>query len=122
MAVNTTYYGHVSAIINSGFSPYSNFVTTATLATVPVSAASTWTAVNITSLTVAWAEGLNPTDVTLYVVEISTLVGFNGGGDKSSSTYLTNAGFIDLKPDTTYYAQVNTQDLRDGVEKVRAAG
>ncbi|OVE78360.1 hypothetical protein BVX98_00455, partial [bacterium F11] len=107
LAVNTTYYGRVRADINSGVSPWSNpVVTTATLADIPDHAATTWTAVNVTSLTVTWTEGTNPPSVTWYVIEISTANNFTGGDDKSTETYGMNGNFTGLVPDTTYYAQV----------------
>ncbi|OVE77605.1 hypothetical protein BVX98_02240, partial [bacterium F11] len=107
LSVNTTYYGRVRADINSGVSPWSNpTITTATLADIPDHAATTWTAVNVTSLTVTWTEGTNPPSVTWYVIEISTANDFTGGDDKSTETYGLNGVFTGLIPDTTYYAQV----------------
>src|SRR6185295_14941727 len=69
LEVNTTYYGQVNSILNGGASAWTSYVTTATLASVPVSYSSTWTAVNISSLTVRWDKGTNPSDVTQYVVK-----------------------------------------------------
>jgi len=102
---NTTYYGQVNSIINGSSSPYSAYVTTATLAVIPTTAVSTWT-VNITSLTVSWQNGANPVDVTKYVVDLSTDSGFAPVATASSETYLLNGTFFTLVPDATYYAQV----------------
>ena len=96
----------VLAVVNGSTSSYSSYVTTATLADVPVTAASTWTAVNITSITVTWTRGNNPATVTLYTVQLSTVSNFVGGTTLSSTTTNVNANFTSLVPDTVYNAQV----------------
>ena len=77
--VNTTYYGHVRSTYFGVDSVWSANVTTATLANQPASAASTWTAVNYTSVTVQWADNGNPAG-TLYTIELSSAAGFPIGG------------------------------------------
>lgn len=83
-------------------------MTTATLANIPATAVSTWTAVNYTSVTVNWLANSNPTNVTQYVVNLSTVNGFATGTTLSSTTYNLNATFTSLSVATTYYAQVKT--------------
>src|SRR5205814_7932033 len=106
LQVNTTYYGHVNSIINGSSSVWTSNVTTATLANIPATDVSTWTGVNYTSVTVNWLTGGNPSNVTKYIVELSTVSDFLTGQLKSSTTYNLSGTFINLIPDTTYYAQV----------------
>lgn len=63
LSINTTYYAHVNAIISGSSSPWTAFVTTSTLANMPATAVSTWT-VNTTSVTVAFTQNGNPSNVT----------------------------------------------------------
>jgi len=106
LSINTTYYGRVNSIVNGSSSDWTSYITTATLAVIPTTAVSTWT-VYTTSLTVNWlnANG-NPSNVTKYVVELSTDSGFAPVATMSSSTYLLTGNLINLVPDATYYAQV----------------
>src|SRR5262249_9787806 len=101
LSVNTTYYGDVASVINGSTSTYSGSVTTATLANVPGAVSSTWTYVGITSVTVTWANGGNPSAVTQYVVQLSTVSGFTSGTTMSATTYALNSGFAGLSPATT---------------------
>ncbi|MCG3205053.1 MAG: hypothetical protein KCHDKBKB_01770 [Elusimicrobia bacterium] len=108
LQVNTTYYARVRSVINGSTSAWTTEeVSTATLAEVPLTVASTWTAVNFSSLTFAWTNGNNPEFITKYVAEISTAAFPNSYGEnQSSTTYNLNAGFTGLRPGVTYYAQV----------------
>src|SRR5205814_4755583 len=106
LQVNTTYYGRVNSIINGSSSVWTSNVTTATLANIPATDVSTWTGVNYTSVTVNWLTGGNPSNVTKYIVQLSTVSDFLTGQLKSSTTYNLSGTFINLIPDTTYYAQV----------------
>ncbi|MCG3204500.1 MAG: hypothetical protein KCHDKBKB_01215 [Elusimicrobia bacterium] len=106
LSVNTTYYGQINALINGSSSPWSSYVTTATLANAPVSAASTWSAVGYTSATIAWFGNNNPDFVTRYMVELSTVSGFGSGDIISSATYNLSSLIEPLDPGTTYYARV----------------
>src|SRR5205814_3835406 len=72
LSVNTTYYGRVNSIISGSSSAWSPSVSTATLANIPATAVSTWTSVQFTSVTVNWLTGGNPSNVTKYIVELST--------------------------------------------------
>jgi len=104
LSPNTTYYGRVRTIINGSSSTWTSTVTTATLADIPATAGSTWTAVNVTSLTVAWNAGTNPVS-TLFEIEISTDSGFFGGifGQQTTNSSHT---FMGLTPGATYFGQV----------------
>src|SRR5262249_40032690 len=76
--INTTYYGHVASVVNGSTSSFSApALATATLANAPVSHTSTWTAVNFTSITVAWAKNGNPDDTT-YQVVLATSTNYDG--------------------------------------------
>jgi hypothetical protein len=59
-----------------------------------------------TSITVAWAAGTNPLNVTKYEVELSTTATFDGIDDVLLSTYGVTSIFDNLQPGTTYHAQV----------------
>ncbi len=106
LSVNTTYYGRVNAIINGSSSPWSASVTTATLANQPASAASTWTAVNITSLTVNWLGNGNPAAVTQYAVQLTTVSDFLSGTLLNAETNSLDNIFDQLESGTVYYARV----------------
>lgn len=106
LSVNTTYYGRVNAIINGSSSPWSSNITTATLANAPATAVSTWTAVNITSITVTWLDNGNPLDVTQYEVQLSTVANFLSGVILSSFTTNLETTFDQLDTGTVYHAQV----------------
>lgn len=106
LLVNRVYYGRVRATTN-GFDPsfYSGVRSTATLAVTPVTVASTWTMVGLSSVTVDWAAGDNPEN-TQYVCHLSTVSGFGSGTTLSSTTLNTLATFTGLAQATTYYARV----------------
>ncbi len=105
LLVNTTYYGRVKATINGSDSAWSVSATTATLADIPSTVASTWTAVNFTSITVTWDKGINPALVTHYDVRLGTSSNFTGV-ETSIATDNLSADFTSLVPNTTYYGRV----------------
>jgi hypothetical protein len=106
LAVNTTYYLDVITRINGSSSTAFNSISTATLATVPLTLSSTWT-VYVTSLTMSWSNGSNPSNTTRYVVELSTAIFPNNFVlNTVSITYNITAMFVGLDALTTYYAQV----------------
>jgi hypothetical protein len=106
LSVNTTYYGRVNAIINGSSSTWTLAAATATLADIPVTVVSTWTEVNISSLTFAWDRGNNPASVTLYSVDLSTVSNFIGGTTLTNSTLSLDTTFTGLNAETVYYARV----------------
>ncbi|MBI4669403.1 MAG: fibronectin type III domain-containing protein, partial [Elusimicrobia bacterium] len=91
---NTTYYVQVKSRNQSGSdSEYVGLGSTITLARPPLSHTSTFTAVNVSSLTFQWQANANP-DNTLYIAEISSFVGLSPLTG-SSATVLTQAAFFD---------------------------
>lgn len=115
LAVNTTYYFRLQAFGAGGAgSGLADVGAAATLAVPPASAASTFSAVAITSFTVHWNAGGNPPG-TLYVLQASTDPGFSA---TASSASVSTAPFgapaatvTGLSSDATYYVRV--QALND---------
>lgn len=104
---NTTYYGRINGTKAGSTSNWSETVSTNTLASIPATAVSTWSAVGQTTATITWTAGLNPASVTRYVVEVSTGAFPNAfGNNLSSSTYGLSATFTGLIAGTTYWSQV----------------
>ncbi|MBI4668675.1 MAG: hypothetical protein HY747_05750, partial [Elusimicrobia bacterium] len=106
---NTTYFARVTAINHAGTqsSPLV-MASTVTWANPPLSLASTFTVVNISSLTFQWNINSNP-PVTLFIAQLAEDQGFTAGL-VSSQTVLGNAGFTSLAGNTTYYAQVTARN------------
>ncbi|TBR16874.1 hypothetical protein EPO15_18215, partial [bacterium] len=111
LAANTTYYFRAAARNATGAeTAWASVGTTATLAAVPGAAASTFTAVSPSSLTVSWASGLNPAG-TEFRAQASTSAAFDGSGDKASGWLAAfTTGFTALLPDTTYYWRVHARN------------
>ena len=117
---NTTYYAQVQAVSDNGSTSVFVLIgSTSTVAVAPSPTASTFTAVTGNTLTVNWssggAAGYNSLS-TLYLAEISTSPSF-ATLSNSSYTYNLNASFLDLDPNTNYYAQVeaiNNNDIPTG--------
>lgn len=76
---NTTYFLFVRAHGFTANSLYAAFPATATLAALPLTAVTTFTAVESTSFTVSWLSGGNPLGMTTYTVVASTASDFNAG-------------------------------------------
>lgn len=106
LGINTTYYGRLNAIINGSSSAWTTTLTTSTLANDPATAVSTWTAVNITSITVTWTANSNPAGVTTYHVQLSTVSNFLSGTTFESNTTAVSEDFDQLDTDTTYFGRV----------------
>lgn len=114
LAVNRWYYGRVRGTHDTfNPSPWSGIRSTATLAVTPVTVASTWTMVGLSSITFAWAAGDNPVTITQYVAHLSTVSGFGSGTTLSSTTYNLNATFTGLAQATTYYGRVKAVNLNN---------
>ncbi len=110
---NTTYYFRVSAVNVNGLSTaFINLGSTSTLASAPVTAVSTFSAVEVTSMTVSWLSNGNPADATLYSVLLST--GSSYPNSFASNTVLSTrpaggspaATFTGLNDNTRYYLYV----------------
>lgn len=91
LAPNTTYYLFVRAHGFTSNSTYAAYAATATSPAEPLSAPSTFTAVQITSFTVNWLANGNPLAMTTYTVVASTASDFNSGA--SSVTFSTVPAF-----------------------------
>ncbi len=120
LSANTTYYARVNSTIATLTSEWSAAVATATLANPPITAASTWTAVQLTSITVTWQANGNPTGRTQFMLDISTVSGFTSGTPISSVTYNTSAIFTGLDVGVTYYARVKATN-HSGVDTAYTA-
>src|SRR5207244_9144189 len=55
--------------------------------------------------------GAKPSNVTHYVVNLSTTSSVDGVNDLSSTTFNLNATFTGLAPSTTYYAEVKAMNF-----------
>ncbi len=111
LAINATYYVRVKARSVQGIdSSYSSAMSTATLAVAPVTLTSTFTAVNITSMSVNWAQNGNPVG-TSYIAELSSTSNYSNV-DFSSNTVLTTATIAGLTPNTTYYFRVKARNYQ----------
>ncbi len=106
LSANTTYYGRVNAILSGSSSTWTTSVTTATLANAPISVSSTWTAIGVTSVTLAWSGNNNPSNVTLYVAQLSTVSSFASGTILQQVGTALNASFLNLDSGVIYYARV----------------
>ncbi len=108
---NTTYQLRVSAIDRAGrATAFASLGSTVTLAAVPGVAASSFTGVSPSALTLNWSSGtagsgFNPPG-TAYTARLSTSSSFNGAADVSSATINQSASFPGLTPNTSYFAQV----------------
>ncbi|MFH1725741.1 MAG: fibronectin type III domain-containing protein, partial [Elusimicrobiota bacterium] len=107
---NTTYYLFVEAVNHNGLgSGYTALGSTATLTYPPATAVTTFTLVDITSMTVAWERNGNLVDVTTYTAVLSTGASYPNAfvGNLSLSTAPAGASptatLTSLEPNTTYY-------------------
>ncbi|MFH1725254.1 MAG: fibronectin type III domain-containing protein, partial [Elusimicrobiota bacterium] len=110
LSVNTTYYVRVTAVNHNGVgTAYTELGSTSTLTNPPAAAASTYTAVSISSMSVAWGPGGNLVDVTTYTVVLSTGSGYPNAfsGNVSASTAPAGgspaATLTGLAPNATYH-------------------
>ncbi|MEK7721861.1 MAG: fibronectin type III domain-containing protein, partial [Elusimicrobiota bacterium] len=109
---NTTYYFAVAGVnINNVPTGYTTAIATATLANLPLTAVSTFSAVSDEGFTAAWNNNSNPLPQTTYEVQASTASNFNPGvTDKATALTAPAAGpsyvFTGLTFSTTYYFRV----------------
>jgi hypothetical protein len=112
---NTTYYFQVAIIQNGGLN-YTTAIGTATLAYPPTTAVTTFTAVYITSVSVAWSANSNAVGVATYTVVLTTSPVFPNSlsgnvilstaqAGSSPTTTLTNLG-----AGATYYLFVDARN------------
>ncbi len=110
---NTTYYRFVTHYTDWGDSLPSNYVSTHTLADVPLSAAAPFTSMADASMTVNWTAGAagNPS-YTTYEVDRSTNAEFAAPVSTSYVVGLSSSP-AGLSPNTTYYFRVRAINLDD---------
>lgn len=112
LAANTTYYARVRAEGHNGTpSAYATLPSTTTPLLGPAAAATTFTTIGFTSMTVAWASGGNGAGTT-YVAELSTdnFVTVSAASSTFNLYALYGTGGFGpaLLPATTYYARVRS--------------
>ncbi|MDD2806694.1 MAG: fibronectin type III domain-containing protein [Elusimicrobiales bacterium] len=130
---NTTYYFTVAGRNRNGVSTaYTAAAGTATLANLPLTAVSTFSAVTNAGFTAAWEQNGNPVG-TLYEVQVSSAQDFNPGvlyqvSAATAPEYGASYAFTDLVFSTTYYFRaraVNRNGLYTayaGLGAVKTAG
>lgn len=111
LVANTTYFAYAAAVnANGAVSAYTLLGSTATMAVLPLTAVTTFSAVHITSLTVSWSAAGNPLAITTYTVHLSTASDFNAFA--SSVVFSTapasgpSATFTGLTDFTQYFFRV----------------
>jgi hypothetical protein len=129
LSVDATYYLFAAAQNwDNSRSPYSALGSTITLAAPPASAASTFTAVFGTSMTVAWLANGNPVDVTTYTVVLSTGAAFPNSysGNVLRSTVplgaAPSASVTGLNANTTYFLFVDARNWSNASSGYSALG
>jgi hypothetical protein len=111
LAANTTYYFNASGLNHNGVPTlYTGVKSTASLANLPASVLSTFSAVGVSGFTASWAANGNPPG-TLYAVNVSTAQDFNAGAADQASASTRPAsglsyGFAGLTSDAVYYFRV----------------
>lgn len=118
LTANTTYFSRAKSLNRLGHaSDAVEFSATPTLALVPTTAVSTYSAVTIDSLSMTWSsgtasDGYNP-EGTTYVAQISADSNFLSGIFENTETTLSSS-FSGLVPGTVYYGRakaVNHQNI-----------
>ena len=111
---NTTYYFQAFATGNAAAPTAYAFDSTSTLAAIPLTAVSTFSAVTADGFSVSWGADGNPVNVTTYTVEVSTDPNFESGMsppyDVSFATVpaAPMAAFSGLNADTTYFFRIQS--------------
>jgi hypothetical protein len=110
LAPNTTYFLFVQALGPGAASQFSAFPATATFVALPLTAASTFSGVNFTSVTVSWNADANPLAMTTYTVVASTASDFNQFASSVVFSTVPAAGpsatLTGMFANTTYYFEV----------------
>ncbi|MFA5809833.1 MAG: LamG-like jellyroll fold domain-containing protein, partial [Thermoleophilia bacterium] len=104
LAQNTTYFFRVGSLDWNSKANYTVLSATSTLAAEPLSAASTFTMVGVSSMAAQWLANSNP-GWTLYRLDLSTAANYTGTL-YSSTTLNLSAAVAGLAPNATYYARV----------------
>ena len=107
---NTTYFTRVSARSFAGVpTALLPLGSTVTLAAVPLTAVSTFTDVEIGSITFQWSGGSNPGG-TEYRAEACTMADFSCGILNTGWLTATTTGFTGLSVNTSYYVRVQARN------------
>ncbi len=112
LSPNTTYFLFVQAYGPGAVTAFSAYPATSTMADLPLTAVTTFTAVNLTSMTVSWLPGGNPVGVTTYTVVLSTGASYPNAfaGNRMISTMPAGAGpaasVTGLNDNTAYFLYV----------------
>ncbi|MBI5243699.1 MAG: fibronectin type III domain-containing protein, partial [Elusimicrobia bacterium] len=107
---NTTYYLRVKGRGIGGVeTPYVSLGSTLTLSAIPAAAMTTFTAVQIGSITVSWGAGGNPGSVQ-YRAQASTSPIFGGVVLNSDWLSGTTTGFMNLALNTSYYVRAQSRN------------
>ncbi|MEI7530187.1 MAG: fibronectin type III domain-containing protein, partial [Elusimicrobiota bacterium] len=115
LATNASYYLFVRANGAGESSSWAAYPATYTLANVPLSAASTFSAIGYYGFSVSWDNNSNPLGTTLYTVQVSTAYNFNDGAtNQVTQTTAPAAGpmysFDALTAGTYYYFRVRARN------------
>ncbi|HAT72589.1 MAG TPA: hypothetical protein DCS63_07220 [Elusimicrobia bacterium] len=111
---NTTYYFLAAAVNRNGvLTSWTAAAGTATLAALPLTALSTFSAVTSGGLTAAWSASANPAG-TLYQVQVSTAQNFNSGAAGQTASTAPVSGesysFYGLLSNRDYYFRVRAMN------------
>jgi hypothetical protein len=107
---NTAYFFRVKGRSAAGFETgYASFGSTLTLSALPGAAASTFTAVEVGSVTARWALGDNPAG-TEFRAQLSTSAIFGGAVQTSDWATAVSTAFAGLVPNTTYYVRAQSRN------------
>jgi hypothetical protein len=119
LSPNTTYYLRVAAYgfhHDAGWTAFTDYGSTSTLAAVPAAAAQTFSAVYLSSAGVSWSASDNPVDKTTYTLVLSPEAVYpNANPDNASLTLLASgaspsATLAGLKTNTTYYLHASAKN------------
>lgn len=112
---NTTYFLFVQALGPGAASLYSAFPAAATFVALPLTAVTTFSAVNFTSAVVSWSADANPLAMTTYTVVASTASDFNAFASSVVFSTVPAAGpsatLTGMLANTTYYFEVSALGL-----------
>ena len=114
LAANTTHYFLAAAVNQNGVeTSWTAAAGTATLANIPLTAVSTFSALTAGGFTAAWSANVNPAG-TLYQVQISTAQDFNAGASGQTASTAPVSGesyaFSGLLSNRDYYFRVRAQN------------
>ena len=124
LSPNATHYFTVAAVNHNGvLTDWTAAAGTATLANIPLTAVSTFSALTSGGFTAAWSANFNPAG-TLYQVQVSTAADFNAGAAGQTASTAPVSGdsyaFSGLLSNRDYYFRARARNL-NGVHTAYAA-